>query len=686
MNNTNPYGLLVTGDPIEDAWLGVDTTTTVNIEDNPLFIKEQFFEDNPGMAETNCLRQIDYIGWTAHKLLNLKLHPFQMVVQQELLNHSFPMFIGARGCSKTFSLALFSLLTAILNREYKVVLAGASFRQSKAIFAYAADMYLNSPVLRSMCNKNSKIKEHADRLELTVNNSLITAIPIGHDGEKIRGLRSNCTIVDEFKSHNPRIVEEVLFGFGSVKADPVNSVIAAARRKKLKDMGHKIIEVEESPIKKNKCVISGTADYHFNHFYDYWQRYKKIIQSKGDQKILEEIFQGDIPEAFDWKDYSIIRIPYSALPPGFMDSAIVARAKAQMPKALYLKEYEAVFVEDSDGFFSRKQIEECVASEKNIDGDRWVKYCPTPFDPLTCGNPDSNYVIGVDPAAKHDNFAIVVLEVFPDHQRIVHCWTTNEKDFINRKNNGLTTYDSYFSFCAGRIQDLFKVFPTKHIGVDAQGGGFALIEAMGSKQLIPDDELPLLKYIDLDKPAITDDIPGHHVVYPISFSNQLWSHESNWSLRRDIEEKKILFPNYDELTVELSIAATQMKEEAFRRQNFNKKLLMVDTLEDCAEEIENLKDELTNIVYTRTGIANREHWDTPRVKTGKTSQVAGKKDRYSALLIANYLARDFRAEMKEQINFSSREIVGGLVRNFNSSDKKQQLYSAPSWFSDGVSN
>ena len=70
-------------------------------------------------------------------------------------------------------------------------------------------------------------------------------------------------------------------------------------------------ELESLELKKgNQAIISGTADYAFKHFAKYWNRYKTIINSKGDRTALEELFKGEVPENFDWRDYSIIRIPY----------------------------------------------------------------------------------------------------------------------------------------------------------------------------------------------------------------------------------------------------------------------------------------------------------------------------------------------------------------------------------------
>jgi hypothetical protein len=153
----------------------------------------------------------------------------------------------------------------------------------------------------------------------------------------------------------------------------------------------------------NQAIISGTADYGFKHFASYWKRYKAIIESKGDSTKLKEIFGGEIPSNFNWKDYSIIRIPYELIPKGFMDDKQVSRAKATIHTGIYNMEYAACFVNDSEGFFRRSLIESCVASDINP-----IKHNERPivFDAAVKGNANLSYVYGVDPASEKDNFSI----------------------------------------------------------------------------------------------------------------------------------------------------------------------------------------------------------------------------------------------------------------------------------------
>ena len=78
------------------------------------------------------------------------------------------------------------------------------------------------------------------------------------------------------------------------------------------------------------------------------------------------LFGDEVPENFNWRDYSIIRIPYELIPKGFMDDKQVARAKATIHTGTYQMEYAAVFVEDSEGFFKRSLVESCVVNDNKV--------------------------------------------------------------------------------------------------------------------------------------------------------------------------------------------------------------------------------------------------------------------------------------------------------------------------------
>ena len=98
-------------------------------------------------------------------------------------------------------------------------------------------------------------------------------------------------------------------------------------------------------------------------------------------------------------------------------------------------------------------------------------------------------------------------------------------------------------------------------------------------------------------------------------------------MRKDLEDKVLLFPYFDAITV----ANASIKDDLSK--------VSYDTLEDCVMDIEELKDELSNIIITQT-TSGRDKWDTPEVKLpgGKKGRI--RKDRYSALVMANMGARE----------------------------------------------
>lgn len=93
----------------------------------------------------------------------------------------------------------------------------------------------------------------------------------------------------------------------------------------------------------NQIVYSGTAYYAFNHFAKKYEMWLDIIKSKGDADKIAQIFGGEnlVPDGFNYKDYSIIRLPHTHLPAGLLDQRQLAHAKATLPRNIYLMEYGA---------------------------------------------------------------------------------------------------------------------------------------------------------------------------------------------------------------------------------------------------------------------------------------------------------------------------------------------------------
>ena len=553
-------------------------------------------------------------------------------------DHSF--ISGGFISHNTFLLAVYALLRMLLLPRRKVVIAGAAFRQSKFVFEYMETIWRNAPILRDIVGiQESGPRHDTDMYTFHIGESRAMAIPIG-DGQKIRGLRANDLIAEEFDSIPREIFEVVLAGFASVKANPIESVMYTAMERLAKAKGYwdDSEEVDINEFRRdNQIIISGTAGYDFGTFGAYYSEYKQIVQSCGKMDVLEDSarkraqaenkeFKG-LDESFNWKDYSIIRIPVDMIPEGFMDMGVVSRAKATSHIGTYQMEYGACFAKDSNGFFKRSLIESCTVSpNKSISHSSEDDIV---FSGSLFGSPHRRYVYGVDPAFSTDNFSIVIIEMWPEHRRVIYSWTTNKEQHMTEQKAGLIDEQDFYSYCAKKIRSLMKRFPCEKIMMDSQGGGVAVMEALGDKDKIASGEQPIFQIIDEDKSKETDTMEGLHIVELVNFASAEWTGEANHGMRKDMEDKILLFPYFDPVTLATAQGLDKIGTKAH----------IYDSLEDCVMEIEELKKELVTIVMTQTP-SGRDKWDTPEIKLPGGKKGRMRKDRYSSLVMANMGARN----------------------------------------------
>lgn len=651
---------------MNDAWLNI------KVKDSELFKPLSMLNmDDPeqfylGLAHIMSLP--DYFSFTCSNILNIEILPFQAVILAEMWKRKFPMLIASRGAGKSFIMSLYCLLRCLLIPNRKIVAVGAAFRQSKILYEYMETIWKNAPILRDMCDSGSGPRKDIDVCRMTINGSIVSCLPIG-DGNKIRGYRAHDIMADEFSAQSKPIFETVIAGFTAVSSSPADNVRRVAAEQVARKYNLDIEELLDAGLIKeevmgNQIIISGTAFYDFNHFAEYFRRWKSIINSRGDHNKLRDIYgEDEIPSSFNWRDYSVIRLPVDVLPRGFMEEEQLARSKATIHNGIYQMEYGAVFTKDSQGFFKRSLIESCVGTDLN---PIHLPSGPVAFDPLLKGNPNLKYVIGVDPASEVDNFAVTVIELRPDHRRIVYCWTINKKEHQQKVLEGLTTENNFYSYCTRKLRDLMRLFPTARIAVDSQGGGVAIRESLHDSAQLQPGEVPIWEIIDPDKPKDTDDIAGLHILEMCNFAKHEWLSAANHGLRQDFENKLLLFPKFDPITIEMSITQDKIMNRVY------------DTLDDCVMSIEELKDELSFIEMTQTA-GGRDKWDTPEIKITAGKKQRMRKDRYSSLLMANAAARII-ANTVEQAPYVG---YGGFAEMVTNKPTFVE-YSGPEWFVSAV--
>jgi hypothetical protein len=214
-------------------------------------------------------------------------------------------------------------------------------------------------------------------------------------------------------------------------------------------------------------------------------------------------------------------------------------------------------------------------------------------------------------------------------------------------------------------------FPCVAIGIDTQGGGHALIEGLSDKDKMRPEhaETAILPIIEDKKDKETDKMPGQHIIHPINFASAEWNSEANHTLRKDMQDKFLLFPEFNQLTLAITSRQDEIKFKELRdKVGETQALKSYDTLEDSVMDIEELKMELSTITVSRTP-SGREKFDTPEVKLGTGKKGRMRKDRYSALLIANMIARNSYREIPKPTYNS----VGTVIGEYKI-DKDQPMY------------
>ena len=172
------------------------------------------------------------------------------------------------------------------------------------------------------------------------------------------------------------------------------------------------------------------------------------------------------------------------------------------------------------------------------------------------------------------------------------------------------------------IRDLLKIFPCGRVGIDSQGGGFTIAEGLRDLDKLKPGERPIYPIIE-DKEKDTDNLPGDHILDLVNFAKADWTAQANHGMRKDFEDKVLLFPRFD--TLSLSLMSEKDKiffDEMKQKTGESNALRLYDTLEDAVMEIEDLKSELSTIVISVTQ-SGRERWDTPEIKleTGKKGRM-----------------------------------------------------------------
>ena len=483
---------------------------------------------------------------------------------------------------------------------------------------------------------------------------------------------------DACRQHNSipeEIFEIVLKPFAAVPMDPAQKVEVRnfiRRLQKTKAPKELIEFIENSQDFGNQVVISGTASYKHNHFYKRYAIYKLFIKLKGNAEELKRELDlqslsttgrssdMEIDEvtrlAKNWKNYAVMQIPYSSLPEDFLDADQVADAKAHFSKYRFDMEYEAKFPDDTDGFIKRSVID--------IATPRAPEQIPVKME--LYGDAKSIYVLGLDPARWNDNFGAVVLKLTSRGKEMVYC------DSWRRQEH---------KYSANKIREICKRFNIQYIAMDKGGGGDAVAEWLS--KMHPDmEENELIWQIpdQLEEKRLLAE-PGKKILELVNFIS--WSTQEAHNLQADIQHASLLFPDGSTDVHDISTQymrhfgkteITEVERELISQDlwglddweaklmsdkgdnKYQPKLGCWDNINECINETCAVQQDVTP--------NGTERFILPKLSEQVEGLDMRRRDRFSALLLANYAARVYLGKNRRTTNTPGIATGVGQRKNF----------------------
>lgn len=386
------------------------------------------------------------LGYTAKHIAGVDLFPFQEIAIKTMFKRDYVLGVWSRGLSKSYSTAVFAFLYAIFQPGAKLAIISRSFRQSREIFKRIEEI-AGTPngALLAECF-SAPVRHLNDEWTMKIGSSEIKALPLG-DGEKLRGFRFNCLIVDELLLMPEKVLNEVILPFLSVNSDPKKRQDTFDEETEFIKQGL-MTEKDRTQFPNPKMIGLSSASYKFEHLYKIYEEYVKKIMTgvEKDDKGKDVPIKGS---------YAVLQFAYEIAPSQLYSASLISKARAEMSPAQFKREFGAQFTDDSASFFSAKALEECTykAGEPQIVEIK--------------GTPGAKYILAVDPSWAEnegsDFFAMLVFKLMENGKYMqVHSYAVaggKTNDHINYFHYLLTNFNIQFIIMdnAGGVQFLNSV-------------------------------------------------------------------------------------------------------------------------------------------------------------------------------------------------------------------------------------
>ena len=557
-------------------------------------------------------------AFTLEMVAGIKIYPMQELLIKGWMRNDFNMAVWGRGIGKSICAAIFAMLWAIYNPNHRIVIMSFAFRASRRILEQC-EKFVNDKeagMLRA-CYPQPLQRKTDEWKWVLPNGSSILCLPLG-DGTKIRGIRADTMIVDEYAYMPETIINEVLRPFLASNSKIKEQLQQREREDELIARGLMTESEREIIDDRKKVIFLSSASYTFEHMYKTYCDWCDLLTKETRAASLKEA----------GLSYFVSRLGYEAAPEGLLNMKQIEEDKRGFSESMFNREYGAIFEGDSDGYFRAAKMVGCSIE----DGG-------TPTLELV-GEKLAEYVVAIDPSLSgsesSDHFAMCVLKII---QR------------LDGKKIGMVVHS--YAVAGGNLKDhamylhyLLTHFNVVYLAIDAsQGNEVEFINMCNQSERFKRAKIEL---IDIECEFSKDDFTGMPEQIRKSYNRTIgrivqkqpfgspFQKAANEYLQGCFDHKGVMFAG--------KIAAST--EESGKNIDIGSSIvipLLKDHEELCElspsqfiEHQDNLLDltrKECSMIQVKQSSLGTQNWDLPQnmKRTGGPNKV--RKDSYSALLL-----------------------------------------------------
>lgn len=561
------------------------------------------------------------ITFAANLISGVDLFPFQHLAIKSMLEADYFLGIWSRGMSKSFSTAIYAYLDAMFNQGIQIGILAATFRQSKMIFEKIEDI-AKKPEAALLSQCITKKSKKNDQWTLEIGESKIIALPLG-DGSKLRGFRFHRIIIDEFLLMPEHIYNEVILPFLSVVQNPTEREKFSKMEDQLIAQG-KMKESEKKIWPNNKLIALSSASYKFEYLYKVYETFEDLIIN-GPKQAKE----------MDTANRVIMHFSYDVAPKALYDQNLISQSRQTMSQSQFDREFNAVFTDDSSGFFKTSTMASCTVT----DGE-------SPCVELA-GDKDSKYLLAFDPSwaesESSDDFAMHVFKLNDNNKTgtLIHSYAM--------PGLKMNEHINYFHY-------LLTHFNIVSI-VGDYGGGVQFMQAANASQQFSEANIKLEEitsnfddlenYQDQLREAKKQYNLKDKKIIVLRKATSDWIRRANELLQGNFDHKRMWFgsraldDNYRAQTAKKipidSLVFIPNQKELIKASGTG---AMIDFIDHQYDLMNYTKNQCALIQVTSTP-QGTQTFNLPQNLRRQTGPGKARKDSYSALVLGNWMIKTY---------------------------------------------